>query len=119
MSPAGELLWVWEHNDPTTDFNALPPPMITMGGEASYAHIDAGSTVIDLEGEGLEPGDMAELHQNHRATRIRRRADGSLRITKIIGQDDDGSDVETDHPTVDIINLRRKKAGRPPLKKGP
>lgn len=117
MNPDGSLIWVWEHNDPNTDFNSLPPIILTMDGEA-YTNVEAGATVIDLEAEGLQPGDMAELHQDHSATRIRKRADGSIHIVKILGQDKQGNDVEVDHPVVDIINLRRQNAGRPPLKKG-
>jgi hypothetical protein len=121
VNPGGELLWVWEHNDPTTEFNSLPPPTITMEGDTPVAssQVDAGAVVIDLEVEGLEPGDMAELHREHRATRIRRRPDGSIRITRVIGLDAHGNEVEVEHPVVDMINLRRMNAGRPPLKKGP
>lgn len=110
-------MWAWEHNDPTTEFHSLPPFVVDMQGNASVL-AQPESKVVDLDGEGLLPGDVHELVRDLGSARLKRRVNGSLRIVKILGQNTDGQSVEVDHPIVDVINLRRAKAGKPPLEKG-
>lgn len=114
----GTVVWAWAHNDPNTDFDALPPMKISLDGSAVAFVADPADSVLDLEAEELEPEVMIELVHDRQKMRMRKRSDGSLRLTRIIGQDAQGADVEVDHPIVDIINLQRDKKGKARLKKG-
>lgn len=113
----GKVLWAWEHWNADTDFDSVTPFITTMDGE-THAVIPPAGTIIDLEAEDITPGDMRDLHRDLEHTRLRRRPDGSLRIVKILGQDEQGNDVEVDHPIVETINFQREKKGEPPLRKG-
>lgn len=133
-NPDGQIIWAWEHNDPTTEFDAVPPFVMTMDGEVSTLASPL-ATVIDLDEEGLEPADLAPLLADLHNTRFRKDPDGSLRLTKTVvlppekvepplpGEEEPPPKptviVEVDHPVLDILNIRRGQRGKPPLKKGP
>ena len=115
----GQATWAWEHNDPDTDFDALPPFVSTLDGEDTQSVATPGSIVIDLEDVGLKPGDMHLIHNTLQMTRVRKRRDGSWRITQVIpGDMPDDPSMEIDHPLIDVLNVRRERRGQPPLKKG-
>ena len=117
VNPDGEIIWAWEQNDPTREFESYPPSYLSFDGQLTWRS-NAASSVVDLDEEDLSSGDLADLHSNLHEARFRKRPDGSFRLTKIIGTDSEGNLVEVDHPIIDIINLKREKAGKPPHRKG-
>jgi hypothetical protein len=115
----GQIVWAWEHNDPETDFDALPPFVSSLDGEDMQSLATPGSVVIDLEEIGLGRGDIHLLHNTLNESRLRKRGDGSWALTHVIGGDNaDDASIEVDHPLIDTINARRARRGQPLLKKG-
>src|SRR4051812_40064019 len=107
----GEIYWPFEHNDPHSEFDAMPPFMIdTDGNMRSLAQ--PTDMVLNLEEAGLETGDMALLvHDIHKA-RYRKHRDGKWKFTTAV--DADGPEIE--HPFEGRLKARKaareKKAQR-------
>ena len=108
---SGRIIWAWEHNDPTSEFDSLPPMRTDSAGRVtSMAPPDA--VVLDLEAV-LRQGDIDALYKDMHACRIRRTRQGTITFKKIIGSGADA--IEIDHPLQTILDARRPQLPGPPL----
>lgn len=113
----GHILWAWEHNDPTTEFEALPPVMTdpATGTQASIAQPD--HAVMDLEAI-TEREDVPTLYQDMAAVRVERTTAGSYCFKQVI-TNSTGASVRIDHPIMQRINARRMLNNQPALPSTP
>jgi hypothetical protein len=79
----GTVLWAWENNDPTREFDLLPPLTTNAAGETiSVAPPDA--IIVDVD-EALEPEELPQVYGDMADKGLRvRRVDGTWRFFKVI-----------------------------------
>lgn len=110
---SGSILWAWEHNDPTREFDSLPPIISRSDGiPGPVATPDA--VVIDCEME-FDIGDIPSLYQNLANVRAWKNPQQRWEFFLLIkGQDAQGNDItlEVPHP-IEAIREARKKAREP------
>jgi hypothetical protein len=116
VNPDGQVIWSWEHNDPTTEFDSMPPFIEDIEGNVKVLAHPLGR-VIDLDEMGLQRGDLRELMRGLHEVRVRKQIGGSWQITRVITHPETQEEVEIDHPIMDILNVRRAQIGKPLLKK--
>ncbi len=113
----GRIVWAWEHNDPTTDFEVLPPTMINFqtGEEVSIA--TPVMKVLDLE-EVAQQEDVPSLYREMHTVRVERTDAGSYCFKQRI-TNSAGDEATVDHPLMARINARRRLNNLPTLPSTP
>lgn len=113
----GRILWAWDHNDPTTDFIALPPLMTdpTTGEQIPIAR--PTDAIMNMEGLA-EKGDIPTLYNDMGSVRLERATCGAYCFKQEI-TDSAGYRLRIDHPIMSRINARRRLNKQPALPSTP
>ena len=108
----GKIQWVWEHNDPTREFNSLPPSVVRLDGTIGPPPPDA--VILDCDAE-FEAGDMELVHRSFADVRVKKNVANQWEFFLLVqAKDAQGKDiiVEVPHP-IEAIRAARKKAKEP------
>ena len=83
----GKIKWAWDHADPMTEFNTIPPIITDMQGNTRF--IAAPTDIVVDATSIVAPGHMPELYHKYlRDTSFVRNPDGSWKIVlRINGQE--------------------------------
>ena len=106
----GSILWAWEHNDPTTEFNSMPPIIETSDGRV-ITKSTPGAVCVDCEAE-FEQGDIPKLYQRLDSVRVRKQPNGSWKIfERVFAEGPTGGPVIVEIPHhVEAIRAARAAA---------
>jgi hypothetical protein len=109
VNDEGAVVWAWEHNDPTREFDVIAPVLMDADGNARMS-VHPQGTVVDLEHEDLRPQEIAPFMHDIANARFRKGPDGRYRILMV--HQTPAGPVEDIHPVVHVLNARRKVQGR-------
>lgn len=132
----GQVVWAWEHTNEDTDFNSLPPFSLKLDTKEARPMADLGATVVDLDDEGLGPGELGEMLSDLHSIIFRRTKEGKismrkkvkvrlpreegyrLRLRTATEPQPEEVEMEMDHPLVALLNAKRSLANKPLLETG-
>lgn len=106
----GKILWAWNHANPDTEFDSLPPRMEMADGSV-IIRATPDAVVIDCEAE-FTPDDIPLLYRNMEDVRVRKGAQLKWEFFQQISALDAQGNivvVEVPHP-IEAIRAARKKA---------
>ena len=104
VNPDGTIAWAWEHNDPTRDFESLPPLIVDFATGVNRFVADPAAVVLSLEAV-TKAGDMQALYHDMNEARARIGPTGKWQLTKII-RTPGKADREIPHPLESLINAQ-------------